>query len=67
MRRRSDRRDVMRKLELLLQGLSAEDILKELLYTNLSSDEADEALDHMLRMWDIDDEEGEDYEDEEDY
>jgi hypothetical protein len=47
-------------LEQLTELLGAEALLKELVLNTMSSDEAQENLEHIARMWDI----GQDEEDE---
>lgn len=53
---------IFERVDILLQHFTPDQLVDEI-FQGLSDSEADSIIDHIERMWDIDEEEEEDYED----
>ena len=56
---------IFERVDILLQHFTPDQLVDEI-FQGLSDSEADSIIDHIERMWDIDEEAEEDYEDEDD-
>ena len=56
---------IFERVDILLQHFTPDQLVDEI-FQGLSDSEADSIIDHIMRMWDIDEEAEEDYEDEDD-
>jgi len=57
---------IFERVDILLQHFTPDQLVDEI-FQGLSDSEADSIIDHIERMWDIDEEEEEDYEEDDDF